>query len=68
MTPKEQGDKIVQLIRGHEGQLFALTNSGRIFERVRNPRSDPNFSGRNPDQGLMWVEREGPLPEPKSDG
>ena len=57
MTP----DRIIQLLRAHDGNLLALMNDGRIFERVRNPRADPNFSGRNPDQGLMWVERAGPL-------
>lgn len=55
------GPKVKQLIRGHDGNLIALIDDGRIFERIRNPRADPNFAGRNPDQGLMWVEREGPL-------
>jgi len=54
-------NKVVSMLRGHDGNLIVLTDDGRIFERARNPRADPNFSGRNPDANFMWVEREGPL-------
>jgi alpha-tubulin suppressor-like RCC1 family protein len=42
--------------------LVALDDQGKIYQRVRNQRVDPNQLGRNPDSNWMWVEIAGPLP------
>ena len=58
---KPDAEKVVSIMRSHDGSIIALTSEGRIFERVRDPRADPNYAGRNPQQGMMWVERPNPF-------
>ncbi len=55
-TPKP---KVVSMLYA-EGNFYALDDDGHMFKRIRDPRADPNFSGRNPDAGWMWVEIAGP--------
>lgn len=50
--------KVIALCPSPSG-LFALTEDGRLFERVRDEK---NFDGRNPNK-WVWVEREAPKAE-----
>lgn len=45
-------DKIVQIITINVGEVMALTESGRIFHRIRDPR-DMNLGPHSPPK-FLW--------------